>query len=102
MFSLTKRLHRLVELFGGHARAFVLYFNRIAAVGRQDASDPKPPVGARSVERIFKQPKLFLIRDLWLDSFPDTIQQFGRMLVKKGDEFYMAKSFLNEYTVIEE
>jgi hypothetical protein len=48
-------------------------------------------------EEVFYQPRIFIIKDGWMDSFPDTIRQFGRTLVRKGDEFYIAGGWLNQY-----
>jgi hypothetical protein len=50
-------------------------------------------------EEVFNQPRIFIIKDGWMDSFPDTIRQFGRILVKKGDEFYIAGGWLNQYEI---
>jgi len=51
------------------------------------------------VDSVFNQPKLYLIRDGWMDTFPNTINQFGRKLNKKGTEFYMGDCWVNEYEV---
>ena len=32
------------------------------------------------IDEVFSQPKIYLIKDMWLDVFPDTIQQFGYIL----------------------
>ncbi len=49
------------------------------------------------VEQVFKQPQIYLIKDCWLDSFPDTIHQFGHVLVKKGNMFHLADCYLCRY-----
>ena len=49
------------------------------------------------VDSVFKQDKIFLIKDNWLDSFPTTINQFGYNLQKKGKMFEIANSWLCEY-----
>lgn len=51
------------------------------------------------VDSVFAQERLFVIRDNWMDSFPDTLQQFGRTMLKKGGEFSMANSILCEYRI---
>jgi hypothetical protein len=51
------------------------------------------------VEEVFKQPRIFIIKDGWLDSFPDTIRQFGRTLVRKGDKFYIGECWINQYEI---
>ena len=48
----------------------------------------------------FNQPDLYIIRDMWMDSFPDTIQQFGYMLKKDGNEFRIAYSQVCRYKKI--
>lgn len=39
------------------------------------------------VERVFEQENIYIIKDMWLQSFPDTIIEFGRILLKNGNEF---------------
>jgi len=51
------------------------------------------------VDSVFAQDRLFVIRDNWMDSFPDTLQQFGRTMLKKGGEFAMANSVACEYRI---
>ena len=48
---------------------------------------------------VFNQPRIFIIKDGWLDSFPDTIRQFGRTLIKKGDKFYIGECWINQYEI---
>ncbi|HZX63245.1 MAG TPA: hypothetical protein VFE66_08535, partial [Bacteroidales bacterium] len=48
-------------------------------------------------ELVFKMPKLYLARDGWMDSFPDTITQFGHILSRKGSEFVVASIALCQY-----
>jgi len=48
-------------------------------------------------ESVFKMPKLYLIRDCWMDSFPDTITQFGHILSRKGSEFFLGNAYLCQY-----
>jgi hypothetical protein len=48
-------------------------------------------------ELVFKMPKLYLARDGWMDSFPDTITQFGHILSRKGTEFKVATIALCQY-----
>jgi len=49
------------------------------------------------VDSVFAQPKIFLIRDMWLDSFPCIISQFGKELYRVGDEFRMGDCNVCEY-----
>jgi hypothetical protein len=52
------------------------------------------------VDSVFAQPRLYLIRDMWLDSFPDTLNQFGRTLIKVDSSFNMGNCEVNQYKVI--
>jgi hypothetical protein len=38
-------------------------------------------------EQVFRQPKLYVIRDDWMESFPDTLIQYGHILIRQGDGF---------------
>jgi hypothetical protein len=49
------------------------------------------------VDSVFAQPRLFIIKDLWFNTFPDSIHQFNRLLIRSGDPFYMSNSYLCEY-----
>lgn len=49
------------------------------------------------VDSVFAQPRIFLIRDMWLDSFPHIISQFGKKLSRVGDEFRMGDCNVCEY-----
>ncbi len=42
------------------------------------------------VEAVFKQPKIYIISNQWLSTFPDTLRQFGQILLKKGKSFEIA------------
>jgi hypothetical protein len=50
-------------------------------------------------EEVFDQPRIFIIKDMWMDSFPDTVWQFGRTLIRKGEKFYIANCWLNKYEI---
>jgi hypothetical protein len=39
------------------------------------------------VDEVFEQENIYLIKDMWLQSFPDTVAEFGRVLLKDGNEF---------------
>ena len=49
---------------------------------------------------VLHQPKLYIIKDGWLESFPDSIVQFGYLLKKKGPAFHIADAWLNRYEVV--
>lgn len=53
-------------------------------------------------ENVFKQDKIYIIRDGWLEEFPDSIEQFGHLLIKKGESFRMGNSFVCEYVEADE
>lgn len=48
-------------------------------------------------ESVFKMPRLYLVKNGWLTSFPDTITQFGHILIRKGKEFQVCNDSLCEY-----
>lgn len=52
------------------------------------------------VDEVFKQPKLYLIKDMWLNEFPDTIIQFGYFLKKEGKSFHIGDCDINQYVRI--
>jgi hypothetical protein len=51
------------------------------------------------VDSVFSQPKIILIKDMWMDDFPDTIIQFNRTLIRKDSAFFIGDSWANEYIV---
>ncbi|OFX32776.1 MAG: hypothetical protein A2X08_06945 [Bacteroidetes bacterium GWA2_32_17] len=51
------------------------------------------------IDEVFKQDNIYLIKDCWLTSFPDTIEQFGRTLVKQGSPFNLANANLCRYNI---
>lgn len=52
------------------------------------------------VDEVFKQEKIYLIKDLWFESYPDTITQFGRTLIKAEEPFVIANATLCRYKVM--
>lgn len=52
------------------------------------------------IERVFKQPKIYLVKELWLEEFPDEVSQFGRKLQKVGSEISIANLTLCEYKLV--
>lgn len=62
-----------------------------------DGGAPKNP---DFVITVFQQKRLFINRDGWLDDFPDTLQQFGRTLIKTGDPIFIGDSHLHEYKIV--
>jgi hypothetical protein len=65
---------------------------------------PHDKSGVRSsklVEEVFKQPELYIIRDMWFKAFPDTLVQFGFHLKKEGNEFSLGGCQICKYKRIE-
>lgn len=52
------------------------------------------------VKEVFDQPKLYLIKDGWLETFPDSLVQFGCVLKRKGPAIHIADAWLNRYEVV--
>ncbi len=52
------------------------------------------------VDSVFSQPEIYIIRDMWMDSFPDTLVQFGYNLLKDGNEFSLANCQVCKYKKI--
>ncbi len=49
------------------------------------------------ISEVFNQPKIYLSKDMWFDTFPDSIQQFGVMLYKYSGDFFLGGSNLCAY-----
>jgi hypothetical protein len=49
------------------------------------------------VNEVFAQPALYLIRDNWMDSFPDTVNQFGHVLIREGEAFTLGGCNVSKY-----
>jgi len=69
---------------------------RIKATPNDQSLVRKPEL----VNEVFKQDRIFLIKDMWLKSFPDTIIQFNHKLKRKGSEFFLGNCCLNEYVIV--
>lgn len=48
-------------------------------------------------EEVFRQPSIYIIKDYWLKTFPDSLHQFGRLLIKDGTEFRIGDSDICKY-----
>jgi len=53
------------------------------------------------IEDVFQQPKLYVLKVYWMEQYPDTMVQFNKTLVKKGEGFPIAGMDICEYEVIE-
>ena len=49
------------------------------------------------IDEVFKQKDIYIIKDMWLDHYPDTLQQYGRMLIKNGTPFNLANCNVCKY-----
>ncbi len=67
--------------------------DRITAIPH-DAYATRNP---RLIKEVFSKPKLFIIKDMWMDKFPDSIMQYGYLLRKNGDSIKLANCVINEY-----
>jgi hypothetical protein len=52
------------------------------------------------VTEVLKSENIYVIRDMWMDSFPDTLLQFNHTLLKEGEEFYLGDSFVCRYKIV--
>jgi len=67
--------------------------SKIVATPKDDDEVRNPVL----VEKVFAQPNIYIIRNDWMDLFPDTLQQFGRTLIKDGEEFTMSGCNICKY-----
>lgn len=49
------------------------------------------------VDMVFEMENLYVIKDMWMDSFPDTLEQFGYVLLKEGDPFSLGGCNISKY-----
>lgn len=54
------------------------------------------------VDEVFKQRNIYVIKDMWLEHFPDSLRQFGRLLIRDGKEFYLGDSYVCKYKLIKQ
>jgi len=52
------------------------------------------------IDEVFAQPNIYVIRDMWLESFPDTLKQYGYVLVKEGNPFNIGDCIINRYVIM--
>ena len=70
--------------------------DRIASTPH-DKGDVKNPA---LIPAVFDGRDIYVIKDMWLDSFPDTLPQFGHVLVRKGQPFFIAGCTVNQYVEV--
>jgi len=49
------------------------------------------------VDSVFAQPDIYVIKDMWMNTFPDSLEQFGYVLLKSGDEFRIGGCHVCKY-----
>jgi len=49
------------------------------------------------VDEVFAQPKIYVMKDMWMKEYPDTLLQFGYTLKKNGPSFRVGDYDVNEY-----
>jgi len=42
------------------------------------------------VDMVFERKNLYIIKDVWMNTFPDTLEQFGYVLLKSGKQFRLS------------
>lgn len=51
---------------------------------------PNEQSGVRNqeiVDMVFEKENIYVVKDMWMKTFPDTLEQFGYVLLKKGNPF---------------
>ncbi len=78
------------------------YITAVAAPDKITATpnDKSYVRNTKMADSVFRQPDLYIIKDSWLDSFPDRIDQFGYRLQQSGKPFELGGASLCEYKVI--
>jgi len=66
---------------------------KITAVPHDRSSNRNPGL----VDEVFSKPRLFIIKDMWFNEFPDTLYQYGYKLKRKGAAFEIGNCIVNEY-----
>lgn len=52
------------------------------------------------VDMVFERKNLYVIKDMWMEEFPDTLQQYGYILVKEGNQFNLGNCDVCKYNKI--
>jgi hypothetical protein len=63
--------------------------------------DKSFPRSQRSVQKVLNSPKIYLVKESWLNDFPDQIEQFGQSLEKQGPEIKIFNLTLAPYVRIQ-
>jgi hypothetical protein len=78
------------------------YISAIAAPGKLTVT-PNDKSYVRNLamaDSVFLQPDIYIIKDSWLDSFPERIEQFGYSLQKTHNPFELGGASLCEYKIV--
>ena len=59
-----------------------------------DKSDVK---NRQLVDMVFERENIYVIKDMWMDTFPDTLYQFGYVLLKSGEPFNIGNCDVCKY-----
>jgi hypothetical protein len=51
----------------------------------------------KMIDEVFDQPAIYVIKDMWMNTFPDTLEQFGYTLKKKGTQFFIGGCYTCQY-----
>ena len=54
------------------------------------------------VDAVFERDDIYVIRDMWMKTFPDTLKQFGHILIKEGTPFQLSDCDVCKYRKIEQ
>lgn len=54
----------------------------------------------RIVDMVFERDNIYVIKDMWMDTFPDTLEQFGYVLSKEGNQFRLGNCEVSRYNKI--
>jgi hypothetical protein len=46
---------------------------------------------------VFRQPKMYIVRDGWMDHFPDQLFQFHHIILKRGEEVRLGDCYICRY-----
>lgn len=98
--SIVKELDSL-----GEAGIIAEYWNSyINAVGNSKniSCTPHDKTVVRNYEivnDVFSKSNIYVIKDSWLEVFPDTLRQFNRTLVRQGPSFELADCVLSKYEI---
>jgi hypothetical protein len=75
------------------------YINSVTSPDQIMATpNDRSSVRSRAMAReVMKRDTFYIIRDSWMESFPDSLNQFGTPLYKNGDEFRMGDCYVCRY-----